>query len=302
MAGAHVGLVDAAERGQHPHHELVGRLLQREDQHGTLVFGGLFGHHGVLGHVDDERRLAHRRAGGDDHEIGFLESSRAPVEVLEASGDAGDGVAGLGQEVEPVGDGLGDVADVLRYGLVHAAFADLEDQLFGVVEHVGAGAALRLEGGVGDLVGGGDQAAQRRAFLDDLGVGDDVGGAGRAFHEVDEIVRATGHVELGAGRERFAQGHVVEGLVGFGEFRHDAVDDAVRRTVEVVLREHVGDLEPGVVVEHQAAEERLLGFDGVGRDLQTDGCLGDGRGFSHGRDLKGRWRRRLTEDARRENG
>ncbi len=48
-------------------------------------------------------------------------------------------------------------------------------------------------------------------------------------------------------------------------------DEAVVVAVEILLRNHVGDAVPGGIVQHQPAEDGLLGFDGVRRHLECRG-------------------------------
>ena len=56
----------------------------------------------MLGDVEREARLAHRRPGGHDDQVALLEAGRQRVEVGEARTDAAD-LAAVGMEiVEPV--------------------------------------------------------------------------------------------------------------------------------------------------------------------------------------------------------
>jgi hypothetical protein len=60
-------------------------------------------------------------------------------------------------------------------------------------------------------------------------------------------------------------------LIALDERRHGAEDQAVVGAIEVFGRDDVGDLVPRALIEHQAAEQRLLGFDRVRRQPQALG-------------------------------
>ena len=107
--------------------------------------------------AEAERRLAHARACGHDHEVARLEPGRQPVEVAEARGNAGDVGAGLVQLRDPLEALLEQILDVAELGR-DAALREVEDDLLGAVDE-----DLRLAGPLpaelGDLLAGGDQPA-----------------------------------------------------------------------------------------------------------------------------------------------
>ena len=278
LAGAHLRLVDAAEGRQQAHDELICRLLHRKDEHRAVAVAFL--HHRVFGHVHHQRRLAHGRARRDDHEVGGLEAGGPPVQVVEAGCDAGDGVAAL-QRVELVRDDVGEYPDALRRTVLDLALADVEDGLLGLVEHVGTAAPLRREGGVRDLVGGADEPSQRGAVAHDFGIGADVRRARRARHELSQVAVAAGILQERLVGQRFGQRERVQLLVGVGQLAHGVEDDAVAGPVEVLGGHFVRDLEPRLFVQHQAAKQRLLGVDGVRRNLELGGRRGGWRRLGH---------------------
>src|SRR5512137_1220963 len=75
VARAHVALVDATERRNHAERELLTRHFHREDRDRLVV-----GDRRVLGDVERERRLAHRRPARDDDEIARLQPGGHLVE------------------------------------------------------------------------------------------------------------------------------------------------------------------------------------------------------------------------------
>ena len=66
---------------------------------------------GVGGHAEGERGLAHGGAGADDDEGVGLQAREQLVEVEEAGGHAGDGLAPLVERLEAVEVGVEQVAD-----------------------------------------------------------------------------------------------------------------------------------------------------------------------------------------------
>ena len=73
--------VDAGLGGQGPHGELVRGHLQAEDGAGVAGLGV------VHGHVQAQGALAHRRPGGQDHQVGALEPAQDLVQVRESRHD-----------------------------------------------------------------------------------------------------------------------------------------------------------------------------------------------------------------------
>ena len=95
--------VDLGLRAEEALGELEVAHLEREEE-ARLRVGRI--ERGVGEHPERERRLAHRRAGADDHERAGLQSREQQVEVEVAGGGAGDGRARFVQRL--------DVVEVLR--------------------------------------------------------------------------------------------------------------------------------------------------------------------------------------------
>ena len=99
--GTEVRLVDPAERRNHPECELLRRHFHGENR------GRHFrSYRRILGDVHRERRFAHRRSSGNDHQVTGLQASRQLVEFRVARRDAGDIAVRLVQHVDAV-DGVG---------------------------------------------------------------------------------------------------------------------------------------------------------------------------------------------------
>ncbi len=148
--------------------------------------------------------------------------------------------------------------------------------------------ALRLgvEGTVGDIAADADQLPQGGPLADDARVGLDVRHRRRVLRQLGEVSKATHLGQLPFAFELLGERHHIDRLVGFGEFVDGAEDQAMVMAVEVTIGHGVGDALPGVVVEHQATQHRLFGFDRVRRHLEGSGLqvvlLGDGD-VVHGR-------------------
>src|SRR5205823_936271 len=78
-----------------------------------------------------------------------------------------------------------------------------------------------------------------------------------------EIREAADVIELLHGAERFRQGDDVDRLGVAGERENVAIDEAMRLAVEIFLVDEIADAIGGLVVEKQAAQDRLLRLDGV---------------------------------------
>ena len=262
----------------------------------------------MLADVDRERALAHRRPAGHDDEIAGLQAGGHLVEIGVAGGDARhvrrivavverlDAVDDLGQQVLQHGERALPARALLR---------DVQHLRFGLVEH-GLGAPSHgVVGGIGDLAGGGRELAQDRAFAHDLRVMADVGGGRHVLHERAQVREAADVVELLHRLQRLRQRHHVDRLALAAQLRDVPVDDAVRIAVEIVLADDVADAVRGLVVEQQAAQDRLLRLQRMRRQLQGIdlGIVGHrDSGFRVGSAGRGKWTRGLVLTCSLQNG
>ena len=148
---------------------------------------------GVAGHAHGERGLAHAGTSADHDQGVGLETGSQLVEVGEAGGRAGDGVAALVERLEAV-ERLVEQVVQARHGVGLAVLGDLEHEGLGAVDGLGH-IVGHVVAHLGDLAGDADEAAEQRVLLDDLGVARRARGGRGGRLEVDERGRTTDGVE-----------------------------------------------------------------------------------------------------------
>ena len=235
------------------------------------------------GDAEGEGGLAHRGAGTEDVQGVGLQAGQQLVEVEEAGGRAGDGVALVVERLEPVEVVVQQVVD-RRHGVGDPALGDLEHERLGLVDRLGD-VVGQVVAHLGDLAGHTDQAPQQRVLLDDPGVAAGVGDGRRGGLQGDEGGRATDGVEQAGPAQLLGDGDRVGRLTGRRQ-RGDGLEDvAVGRLVEVLGVEHLGGDGDGVLGQQHRPEERLLGLEVVGWDPPGPRWAGRSRvvvGEAHG--------------------
>jgi len=192
------------------------------------------------------------------------------VELGVAGGKAGHRAAVLGallQHVEGLDQRAAHRGEVLAATAV--ALGNGEDFLFRLGQQFGGIAALRLEPVVDDAGTDIDQLSLDCLVADDIGVGLDVGRAGRAGGELDQVGATGDLLGLALRVEPVAHRHRIARLVLLHQFADRAIDQLVVAAVEIVLDELVGHPIEGVRIQHQTAQHRLFGFDRLRRHPQV---------------------------------
>ena len=210
----------------------------------------------VRGDVQREGRLAHRRARGDEDEIGGLQAARQAVEVLEARRQARDAALRLVEHIDALEraheDALDGLEAIRRLRARHG-----EDLLLSRIHDALDGLCV-LVGGAGDFRRGVDEAAQLGLLLDDLRVVRDIG---RRRHDVGDRRDerdAADLLELAVLAQLLGQRDEVDCLVVLGELQHRIVDTAVRLAVEVLRLQDFLCLDNRLFLDHHRAEDRLF--------------------------------------------
>ena len=209
----------------------------------------------------------------DDHEVGRLQAGRERIEVREAGPDAADLAAVGVQVVEPV-EG---VVEKLLEGAEAGREPALRD---GVQLRLGAIDRLLdlrrvLVADAGDSPGGGDQVPQDGLALDDAGVLRREDRRRRLLGERRQVAAAADRLEVAGPLERLGHGDDVDRLATLPEVEHRGVDRPVGLAVEVGRAEDVRNLDDGVAVDQEGAEDRLLGLEALGRKA-VDGHVDSG--------------------------
>ena len=253
------------------HHQLYGGHFEREERHALLVID-----RHVAGHREHERRLAHRRACGDDDQVRELPAQRHAVDGHEARRHAVEGARILRRLLD-LHQRAGQ--NILRrlHRPLDVSFGHLEYLALGIsdqLRHVGRFVVRPLL----NLGRRADQLALHVLLGDDLGVEFDVGGRTDLLRQLRQI-RCTAHLlQLLLGLEPLGDGIEVDRFQLHRKLLDRAVDRAVLLGVKSVGRDVLLHGDDAVLFQHQRAEHGFLQFDrlrghvagGVGQRLE---CL-----------------------------
>ncbi len=231
--------------------------------------------------VHGEGGLAHGRTPGNDHQVRRLQAGGHVIEITKAGRQAGHLAFHVEQLIDAI-DGLGQqFAHADGTTGLGAVLADLEHQPLGLVDQLVGGTPVGAEGAVGDLVGRLDQLSQGSALTHDVAIGADIAGRGRISGQLRQVGQPAHGVELVAPLQGLGQGHHVQRTARLGQRHHGVKHQAMLVAIEIVGHQPVGDIVPGLIVEHQATQHRLLGLHRVRRNLQRRGFTIDGLDVTH---------------------
>ena len=232
-AGSYLVLIQAANRGQHTHGKLGAAHFHREHRHRCTVVDGH-----ILGHVQGQRGLAHRRAAGNDDQIAGLQTRGHLVEVVIAGGDTGDirRIIAVVQFLDALHHLGQQRIDVLEAGLVtHAGFGNGKDLGLGFVEQGFRFAAQRIQGARSDLVAGCHQLAKDGPFAHDLAVAANIGCRRRVLRQLPKIGQTTGVLGFTGRIDGFCHRHHIDRLGPLQHALDGAKDAAMFVTIEIRL-------------------------------------------------------------------
>ena len=160
------------------------------------------------------------------------------MRLLEQLFDTGDG-------------GVEDIGDVFRpFVFIGPTFSDFKDAGLGEIEQIFTGSPLRVEAGLGDLIGHRDHLAHDRAFAHDVGIGADVRRAGGIFGQFRQIGKAAHAVQLSLTLQRLRKGDQVNRAARLLQARHLGKDMTMRTGIKVVGNDAFGDVVPALVIQH----------------------------------------------------
>ena len=257
-AGAHPVAVHVRLTRNEADADLLGAHFEAEDGDSGQLFRR------VTSDVEGERALAETGPGGDDSEVGALESaSEQLVQVGESRGDGRkvDVVAGLQgcRLLHVLVEDLANVHEVARA----SRRADAIEHVFGLGEG-GVRVRVPLVADRCYLVGGPDETPHDRGALDDAGIVLDVDGGGHGADEMGEVGRAADLFESLAENELLGDRHLVDGLAAVEQGKASLEAPAVLGYVEVLGGDDSRYLGKGLVVDQKRADDRFFGLDAVG--------------------------------------
>ncbi len=170
------------------------------------------------------------------------------------------------QQIDAIHGRRQDLLQRLEPGLgSRARFGNFKNEALCFINDFRRGASVGAKCGAADFVADTDQRPQHRAFPEDPGVGSGVGCARRFVRYRCQVLEPPGLFEFAATFQALGNGDDIAGIRVFGKGRDGGKDQAVVFAIEVLVRDDVCDLVPGAVIEHEAAEQRLLRFDRMRR-------------------------------------
>ena len=240
---------------------------------------------GVFGNIERQGRLAHGRPSRDDDQIARLQASRVLVETREARWQPRDRPLGLVQEVQSVHRGVEHFAEADEPGSTPlTALANFKYPAFGLVHQLFDRAAFRPVRRRRDLVADLDQSPQQRPLANNAGVVRHIGSARGIGDQFSEVSGASRIGKLAARRQVLAKSDSVGRLAALGKTLNGIEDEAVIRAEKIRCPHQISNTVPAGVVQHDSAEQRLLGLirTGGNRKLNQRSGVASRPGRCHG--------------------
>jgi len=194
------------------------------------------------------------------------------VEFVEPGGDTNHAFAAVSGRFDLIHGGFHHVLedDVVLGG---APFGHGVDLCLGLVDQVLNLAVLPVTE-LDDLGAGVDKPAQDGPLGHDFGVVACVGGRRYGLDQLVEVGRAADPVDFAALGQLIRDGDRVGGLTPAVQVNDRFIDGFVRRAVEVLAAEDFDDVRDGILGEHHAAQDGLLGGDVLRRLAAAFGSPG----------------------------
>ena len=253
-------MVDFSQGGKQPQNKLLLRHFQAEQQSRHPVLA----QHCRLDNRQRQRGLAQRRAPGHDDQVPVLQARGQIVEVGQPGGHAGDRLAAALELAQPIDQLRAESlahAQVFQIALV-TVLIDPEYLLLRFLQQFLRFPAAGLQDHPGDPLPRARQPAPDGHVADDSGIGLDIGRARRADQKIADIAGAAGVIELLAGTQMLADSQIVAVLAVMDEIADRAVDQPVVLAGEIAAGQQIRHVVPGLVIQHEAAEQGALGIRG----------------------------------------
>ena len=182
IAGAKLLLIHARPGANHTSEQRFARHFEREHRHGLLLFGI---HRHVLRDVQRQRRLAHGRPRGQNHQFAFVQPAGHFIQLQEAGAEALDALAGIEKGVDAAFELVQNLLGV-HQRVAGARVAHLEQALFGAGQDL-VGLFLADNAAVDQIARRKDDAPQDRFVLDDADVAVQIRERRQAFVERNQV-------------------------------------------------------------------------------------------------------------------
>ena len=254
VAGAEFVGIDAGFRSEQAQQEGFFRHFQAENRDRLAIT-----HRDIFRDVQRQRGFTHRRARGQDDQLGRLQAGRFVVEIGVTGSEAGDAAAFAENLFEALEIIANQFFDANQAGF-DAIFGESENHRLGAIEdHIGIvarGQGLLLNGRRRE-----NQAAQNRFFFDDARVVFDVGDARQAVSELREVGDAARRFQFAAPGQVLHQGHDIDGLLPFAKLQHAFEDLAVLRKEKILGFDLFHRGVQCMVIQQDRAEDAAFGFE-----------------------------------------
>ena len=257
LPAAHALHVHLGLGAEHAHGQLFGGHFQGEHRRLLARANG-----GVFDDVHAKAGFAHGGAGGDEHQLARVQAGEHIVQFRIAGGHALDAAVVFDQFLDLLEGIEQHGLDGLKL-LAALAHGDIVDGALGRLKDI-ARLLLAIVTQVDNALGGADELAQRRLFIDDAYVGAHVGGGRHGARQADEILRPAHRLKLAAAVEFGVQRHQIDGAPRLGKRAHGGIDLAVGGVVKIILRERFEDQQRRLVGAQHRPQHRALGLGMVG--------------------------------------
>lgn len=221
------------------------------------------------GDLGGERRLAHRRAPGEDDQIRAVQAAQLAVETVEAGGDAGDVAFALERRLRHVDGGVDRETQRLELSVLVAGGGQVEERLLGLFDLLlGAGVEVVGIGAVDHLLAQADQLAAQKEVVDQPAVLGRVDDGDCRAGKLGEVLDAA---DLGQGRillEIVFQRGGAGQLASADQLAAGFEDAGVTVVGKMLGPQEVDDPVEGAVVRQDGAEELDLRLEIVRRAAQ----------------------------------
>ena len=244
VTGTDGALIDAPQRGEHPHDDGFRRHLHGEHQHWLVALD-----RHVFAQIHGEGGLTHGGTAGDHDHVGGLQATGHFIQLFKTGGQAGERALGFVQLINAVHrlfqhrlDVLGAIAFLLLLG-------NLEDGGLGLIENFQGFTPFGIKRAIRHLVRHIDQLPQDAALTDDIRIGGNVGRTGGISGQLRQIGHTADGFELPQVIERLGDGDQVTGVFLFHQLGNHVENQAVLLAVEIPRAHSLGHIIPGAVIE-----------------------------------------------------